>query len=315
MYILGPIFGPVVGPLIGGFIAQRAGWRWVFWVLLIACGSLTVGNIIVNRETNPIVITRRKTDRMRKELGREDLISAYDVRKDPTTIIKRAVLVRGLERPLRMLFSPILFLLGLYLSFVFGLLYLLFTTIPNVFIDGYGWAPELCGLAYLGLGIGFFSGLAVVAKTSDATIIRLTKANNGVYEPEMRLGSCTIFALFVPISFFWYGWSADKHTHWIVPIIGLIPFGFGLMGIIASIQTYYIDAGGQYAASALAGLAFMRCTFAAFLPIAGPNMYATLELGWGNSLLGFIALGLIPFPLLIFRYGGALRKKFPIKFD
>jgi MFS family permease len=79
MYILGPLFGPVVGPLIGGFIAQRAGWRWVFRVLLIVCGFLTAGNIIVNRETNPVVIIRRKTDRMKKELGREDLISAYDL--------------------------------------------------------------------------------------------------------------------------------------------------------------------------------------------------------------------------------------------
>ncbi len=113
MYILGPLFGPVEGPLIGGFIAQRAGWRWVFWVLLIACGSLTAGNIFVNRETNPVVITRRKTERMRKELGRDDLISAYDVGKDPIRITKRAVLVQELERPLRMLFSPILSLLGL----------------------------------------------------------------------------------------------------------------------------------------------------------------------------------------------------------
>lgn len=283
MYILGPLFGPVVGPLIGGFIAQRAGWRWVFWVLLIACGSLTAGNIIMGHETNPIVITRHKTDRMKKDLGREDLISAYDVGKDLTMIVKRTVLVRGLERPFRMLFSPILFLLGLYLSFVFGLLYLLFTTIPSVFIDSYGWAPELCGLAYLGLGIGFFSGLAVVAKTSDATIIRLAKANNGVYEPEMRLGNCTIFALFVPVGFFWYGWSADKHTHWIVPIIGLIPFSFGLMGILASIQTYYIDTGGQYAASAMAGLAFLRCILLLFCPSLA--QICTQRLDWAGEIL------------------------------
>lgn len=287
----------------------------MFWVLLIACGTFALGNTIVNRETNPVVLIRRKTERMRKEMGREDLISAYDVGKDPTTITKRSLLLRGLERPLRMLFSPILTLLGLYLSFVFGLLYLLFTTLPTVFIEGYGWAPELSGLAYLGLAVGFSCGLIIVAKTSDSTIIRLTKANNGVYEPEMRLGSCTIFALFVPISFFWYGWAADKHTHWIVPIIGMMPFSFGLMGIIASIQTYYIDTGGQYAASAMAGLAFMRCTFATFLPLAGPPMYASLGLGWGNSLLGFVALGLIPFPLLIFRYGEVIRKKYPIKFD
>jgi multidrug resistance protein len=29
IFSAGPLFGPVLGPLCGGFIAQRAGWRWV----------------------------------------------------------------------------------------------------------------------------------------------------------------------------------------------------------------------------------------------------------------------------------------------
>lgn len=180
------------------------------------------------------------------------------------------------------------------------------------------------------------TGMVVVAKTSDATAVRLTKANNGVYEPEMRLASCLFFALFVPISFFvrltpvippfttsecirgaevtqWYGWSAEKHVHWIVPILGMLPFGFGTMGIFAAIQTYFIDASGPYAASAMAGLTAIRCLFAAFLPLAGPKMYDSLGLGWGNSLLGFVALGLIPVPALIYRYGGRIRERWPIR--
>ncbi|KAH8817336.1 major facilitator superfamily domain-containing protein [Xylogone sp. PMI_703] len=315
-FSLGPLFGPVVGPIIGGFIAQRAGWRWVYWVLLMACGALTVGNAVFNRETNAVVIIRRKTEKLRKELGRDDLQSAYDAGKDPKTLQKRTVLLRGIVRPVHMLlFSPIFFLLAIYMSFVFALLYLIFTTITDVFINSYGFAIELCGLAYLGPGIGFALGLIAFAKTSDKTIIRLTKANNGVYQPEMRLASCLFFALFIPISFFWYGWTTDKRVHWIVPIIGLIPFGFGLMGIFAPIQTYFIDAGGPYAASAVAGLTACRCLMAAFLPLAAPSMYDSLGLGWGNSLLGFVALGLIPAPALIYKYGGAIRKKYPIRLD
>jgi len=208
-----------------------------------------------------------------------------------------------------------LLLLAIYMSFVFALLYLIFTTVTEVFIGNYGFSIELCGLAYLGPGIGFMIGIVVFAKTSDPTVIRLTKANNGVYEPEMRLASCLFFAFFIPISFFWYGWTADKHVQWIVPIIGLIPFGFGLMGIFAPIQTYFIDATGQYAASAIAGLTAARCLMAALLPLAAPTMYANLGLGWGNSLLGFVALGLIPAPALIYKYGGAIRKRYPIRLD
>jgi ABC-type nitrate/sulfonate/bicarbonate transport system permease component len=156
-------------------------------------------------------------------------------------------------------------------------------------------------------------GMFIVAKTSDPTVIRLTKANNDVYAPEMRLATCLPFALLIPVSFFWYGWTTEKGVHWIVPILGLLPFGIGAMGIFASIQTYFIDAAGVYAASGMAGLTASRCLFGAFLPLAAPEMYSKLGLGWGNSLLGFIALGLIPAPALIYRYGGRIRAKYPIK--
>ncbi|KAJ6088813.1 MFS general substrate transporter [Penicillium sp. IBT 16267x] len=312
LFTTGPLFGPVVGPIIGGFIAQRAGWRWVYWVLLIACGLVTVANGIIGQETNPRVLINRKAKKLQKELQRNDLQSAY-TSKETSTLSTSSLLIQGVTRPVRILFgSLILILLALYMSFVFGLLYLLFTTITSLFTETYGWPVEFAGLAYLGIGFGFGAGLILVAKTSDKTVVRLTKANNGVYEPEMRLASCLVFALFIPISFFWYGWSAYYKVQWMCPIIGLAPFGFGMIGIFAPIQTYFIDVSGQYAASAVAGLTAIRCIFGAFLPLAGPSMYDALGLGWGNSLLGFIALGLTPVPALIYEYGGAIRQKYPI---
>jgi ABC-type nitrate/sulfonate/bicarbonate transport system permease component len=86
-----------------------------------------------------------------------------------------------------------------------------------------------------------------------------------------------------------------------------------MMGIFAPIQTYLIDSFPRYAASAVAGLTAIRCLFGAVLPLAGPSMYESLGLGWGNSLLGFIAVGMIPFPALIYKYGGMIRKKYPVK--
>ncbi len=38
-------------------------------------------------------------------------------------------------------------------------------------------------------------------------------------------------------------------------------------------------------------------------------MYESLGLGWGNSLLGFISIALIPVPLCLYRYGSWLRKR------
>lgn len=33
---LGPILAPVIGPVAGGFITQKIGWRWTFWIVGIA---------------------------------------------------------------------------------------------------------------------------------------------------------------------------------------------------------------------------------------------------------------------------------------
>jgi hypothetical protein len=43
---------------------------------------------------------------------------------------------------------------SLYCAFMFGLIYLLFTTFPAVFETTYHFATDISGLAYLGLGVG-----------------------------------------------------------------------------------------------------------------------------------------------------------------
>jgi multidrug resistance protein len=315
IYSMGILFGPILGPICGGFIAQRAGWRWDMWVVLIVAVLLTAGLFVWNTETNHSVILNRKTARLRTELRRPELQNVMNKDKPAAALTPKAILLNGITRPLKMLFTqPIVLLCSLYMSFLFGLLFLLFTTLTPVFLQTYGWEPDMTGLAYLGIGIGNFLGIGFVAKTSDATIIKLAKRNKGVYEPEMRLPLCVFFGFLIPVSFFWYGWTAYYKVHWIVPIISLVPFGFGVMGIFAPLQTYMIDCFPQYAASAIAGMTCLRCLFGAMLPLAGPSMYATLGLGWGNSMLGFIAIAFIPVPALLFKYGKTVRERYPIKF-
>jgi hypothetical protein len=69
-----------------------------------------------------------------------------------------------------------------------------------------------------------------------------------------------------------------------------------------------VDAFTLYAASALAANTLTRSVMAAVLPLAGPKMYKVLGLGWGNSLLAFLALAMIPVPCLLMLHGEKMRK-------
>ena len=114
IWSMGPLLGPVIGPIAGGFLGEEVSWQWVFWVLLIAGGSMQLGIEILNKETFAPVLIKWKVAKMAKETGRTDLISAYDVGKEPQT--PSQLLKRSLLRPFLLIFkSPIVLCLCIYM--------------------------------------------------------------------------------------------------------------------------------------------------------------------------------------------------------
>ena len=193
------------------------------------------------------------------------------------------------------------------MAIVFGYLYLLFATFTLVFQNQYGFSERTVGLSYLGVGVGSLAGLCVFAAVSDRTMKIF--ARGGKMKAEYRLFPWILGSLFIPAGLFWYGWSAQKALPWIMPIVGTGWVGLGMVATFMSIQTYLVDAFQRQAASALAANMALRSLAGAFLPLAGPRMYAALGLGWGNSLLGFLALAMAPFSWLFFRHGEKIRAR------
>lgn len=118
-------------------------------------------------------------------------------------------------------------------------------------------------------------------------------------------------SILVPAGLFWYGWSLERHAFPVIPLVGLGVFGFGMMGIFQPVQIYVVNTFGKQAASAMAAATVLRSLVGALLPLGGEKMYDTLGMGWGNSLLAFIALGLVPVPLVLMKYGARMRKSDP----
>jgi len=186
-----------------------------------------------------------------------------------------------------------------------------FTTITEVFEQKYGFRADLSGLAFIGIGVGQFGGQFVYSHLASRSYKKF-EAMNAV-KPEQRLHTMNIGAVLIPVSLFWYGWSIQAGVQWMCPIIATAFFSMGLLFIWMPANVYLIDVYTVYAASAMAANTVLRSVVAAVLPVAGPKMYAALGYGWGNSLLGFVALALSPIPFIFIKYGERLRTSSTLK--
>ena len=219
IWAMGPLLGPVIGPVCGGYVSSYLGWRWVFWIIAMASGVLCVLCAAFTSESYAPVLLQRKTLRLRRQTGNPDLRSKLDNGLAPNDLLKRAII-----RPSKMLvLSPICAAMSFYMSVVYGLLYLLFTTFTFVFEDTYHFSENNVGLVFIGMGVGMLLGLFLLGSTSD----RLSKGlaaryNNGTMKPEYRLPPLIIGGCFIPIGMFIYGWCTDKHVQWAVPLLGTL---------------------------------------------------------------------------------------------
>ncbi|KAK3347947.1 major facilitator superfamily domain-containing protein [Neurospora tetraspora] len=311
---MGVLLGPIIAPIIGGVISSDSdlGWRWVFWIVTILAGVVALCMLVFGRESYAPVLLQRRVDRLRKETGNEMLRSKLDIGLSPKDYFKRSIV-----RPLKMLvFSPICIIYAIYIAIVYGYLYLMFTTISRVFTnpETYNFGTKIVGLVFIGLGVGSLMGLVFFSVASNRIVkAKVGPDGKGTCTPEDRLKVLPVGAIFLPAGFFIYGWTAQYHVHWIVPVMSHALIGFGNIIIFMAITMALIDTFTIYAASALAANTVARSVFGAVLPIFGLRMYDTLGLGWGNSLLAFIAVALIPVPFLLIRYGALLRTRYEIK--
>jgi MFS family permease len=155
------------------------------------------------------------------------------------------------------------------------------------------------------VAVGFFVGVFLCHFTLDLWVARYSAT--GGAKPEHRLPPIAFGGIIIPIGLFMFGWTVQAHVHWIVPIVATGILGAGLLATLIPASSYLVDAFGIHAASAMAGSIIIRNVSGTFFPLAGPPLYHQLHYGWGNSLLGFIALAFVPVPLFLMKYGERLR--------
>ncbi|EAU86587.2 multidrug transporter [Coprinopsis cinerea okayama7 len=301
--------GPVLGPIVSGYIVESyLSWRWVFWVMMIFAGFCTAIMIPFFPETCVPVILLKKARRLRKENPEKnkDLYAEHE-RQDWSM---KGILHRTLFRPFKMLaMEPILVLVTVYLSLVYGLLYALFSAFPVIFIGTRGFTIAQTGLVFIGVGIGTSIG-AIVNVITSLHYPELIKKWKGFPPPENRLFSAMIGSPTLVIGAFWLGWTGQYSSiPWYVPAISTVVVGAGISMIFMSFLTYLVDTYLMYAASALAANTVVRSAVAAGFPLFTTQMFNNLGINWACTLVALISLVFMPSPFLFYKYGPRIREK------
>jgi multidrug resistance protein len=323
LYMFGPVLGPCVGPLIGGFLTDLLGWRSVLWVL---CGSvrsqvsspffptllliipthqyacMTIVQVLFMRETYPAAILSRKRKLHYGNLGLQPKL-------DKNSLSAARVLMAAVVRPAKITVqSPVSWIISLISAYVNGIVFLILTTAPLVFQTEYGFTPHDVGIAFFGYGLGNVAGLIGFTLTSD----RMTASRAG--KPERRLAPAVVAAPLMALGLVCFGWGAEAHAHWAVPVAGSALVGAGTVLFFSACMGYLIDAFTAHAASAIAANMVVRSVGGALLPLAGRSLYASLHWAWASYLL---ALPMLLFTLaLVYLYvrGQQLRERYPVRF-
>lgn len=206
------------------------GFRWSSWtILFLALGVFIIS--LPQKETYKKVILKKRAKRLGVEPPKSPL---------PTGLAGvKFLLTVTLFRPIHMLlFEPIVLFLSLYSAFIFGVLFAFLPAFPIVFGGVYKFNPGEVGLAFLPLALGY----VLAVPTAIACDFWLYQAKHrqaisdgkGMSDPEHRLYSAMMGSFGVTIGLFWFGWTSRASIHWIVPMIGVIPFAWGNLCIFVS---------------------------------------------------------------------------------
>ncbi|KAG1825124.1 MFS polyamine transporter [Suillus variegatus] len=221
----------------------------------------------------------------------------------------QAIMAKSLSRPF-VLFAhePIVQLLGVYMAYLYGTLYLFLTTMPSIFQGTYHQSVGISGLHYAALGLGLSAASQLNARTMDKVYIYLKGKNGGVAKPEFRLPAMVPGSLLLPIGCLIVGWTSEAHTFWIAPDIGIALVGAGIILNFQCIQTYIVDCFTLHAASALAAISCLRSLAGFGFPLFAPAMYKALGFGKGDTILAVVAIVVgCPAPWILWRYGERIR--------
>lgn len=297
-------------------------------------------------ETYAPIVLHHKAKRLRKEIG----LKYYTVSERESPALSKLLVISLGRPVRLLLTQPLIQIMSIFLAYNYGILFIVHSTFATLWIEKYHQSVSISGLHYIALALGCITASVIGGFLMDKLWQHLKVRAKGETKPEYRVplskyNPVLYFALcsseetlqiphisptssskqtssyltttkvipgaiIIPTSLLFYGWTSEKHLHWILPDLGIALFGAGIILSTQAMQAYVMDSFPVHIASASAASQLLRSIAGFTFPLFAPSMYKGLGYGWGNSVLalGFLVVGW-PAPWVLWRFGAVLRGK------
>ncbi|KAF8143315.1 major facilitator superfamily domain-containing protein [Mycena galopus ATCC 62051] len=324
---LGPMIGPAIGPVIGGVLADKLGWRSIFWFLCIASAICMVVMILLLPETLRAIVGNGSIPLppiyhpVIPIIGREG-------RRQFSATIATTVPKRKFQNPLRLLLNVDVAILLLINGVVYSVFYGVIASISTVFHDAYPQLNETeLGLCFLTVGGGMAGGSLFCGRLLDwdyQKLRRTLRAKNTTAEPvaeasgkandafpieRARLRLLPAFLAVFVVSCIGYGWCIDKRTNIAGPLILLIGVGLVVVTVMNSVQTLMVDLMPTQGSAITACNNLVRCSLGAGLVSGIQPLLDALGTGYTYLLLGGVSALMGPLLYLVMHIGPRCRAR------
>ena len=302
-----PFVGPAIGPLVGGFLSEAAGWRWLYWIQLILTATCWILITFTVPETYAPTLLSRRASKLRKETHDKSYLTELELNARPLS----ATLKICMTRPFVLLFRElIVFLITLYMSVLYGLLYMFFIAYPIIYQRGKGYTASQTGLMFIPIAVGVVLSAACAPFVNKHYLSLFARQEDGKPPAaEARLIPMLFSCWFIPIGLFIFAWTSYPTLHWAGPALGGFPVGFGFIFLYNSAKNYLVDTYQHLAASALAAKTFLRSMWGAVVVLFTIQMFDRLGFQWAGSLLAFISLACCAIPFFFYFHGAKIRER------
>lgn len=317
---MGVSLGPSLGPVLGGVITHLAGWRGIFWFLVIWAGTMELVILTTLSETCRAVVGNGSVPppRWNRTLY-QTLVHKFDQPPDHSTVARfqrRPTVFDGV----RLALDKEVGLLVLFGTVTFcGSIFVL-STLPTLLERTYGFNALQIGLSYLPYSCGAIAVRWTAGWLSDynfrrhalragVEIVRNQQARLADIPLEKARLQITLPFAYAACAFMTvYAWLIKNEVHIAGPLVAMLFLGNTTGGTNSTLTSLLIDIHSKRPATVISSLNLFRFLCGAGIVAAAMPLIEVVGIGWVGTIVGLTLILASPSLWVVYFKGHDWRK-------